>query len=125
MRCLICKKTFFAKKSFCSLLKNEKYIICDKCYKQYPIKINYCSLPLNKHILHIYSLYPKAYFINSLAYSYEYSKVFSYVISKTNFDALYFSYDYFKINMLKLDIFEDLSSFYDKDIYIICNYLAD
>lgn len=38
---------------------------------------------------------------------------------------IYMAFDTLKISKQKFDIFDELSSFYDKDIYIICNYLAD
>ena len=80
---------------------------------------------MTNHQLFIYSLYPKPYFINPLAYSYEYSKIFSYVYQKSNMADIYMAFDTLKISKQKFDIFDELSSFYDKDIYIICNYLAD
>lgn len=125
MKCLICKRTFSVKKNFSSLFLHERYLICDKCYKSYPIKIGYTVFPLTNHQLFIYSLYPKPYFINPLAYSYEYSKIFSYVYQKSNMADIYMAFDTLRISKQKFDIFDELSSFYDKDIYIICNYLAD
>lgn len=124
MKCLICRCSFSVKKRFSNLLYNEKYLICDKCYKIYPMKINYSCLPIDMHNIHIYYIYPKPYCINSLAYSYEYSKLFDLLFSH-NPNELFFSFDYFRMTNLKLDIFQELSSFYNKDIYIICNYLAE
>ena len=125
MTCLICKCNFSSKKNIGTFLKLDKSLICDKCYHSYPLKINYSVIPLNKHLLYIYSLYPKPYFINSLAYSYEFSKLFSCIYFSFSNNDYCFAFDYFKLTQLKLDIFDDLSSFYDKDIYIICNYMAD
>ena len=119
-------EAFFSneKRTISTLLKKSKYIICDNCYLKYHINISVASIPLNRFELYIYSLFDKNYRINPLAYSYEYSRLFNYVYYNDK-DSLIFSFDKLRLNSTILAIFNDLSTFYAKNICVICNCLLD
>lgn len=124
MKCLACKRYFNQKLNLSNLLQKSKYIICDSCYLKYHININVVNVPLNNYELRIYSLFDKNYRINSLAFSYEYSRLFNYVYCKDE-KSIVLSFDKLRLNETLLFILDDLSTFYAKNICIICNYLLD
>ena len=65
MKCSECNKEFIVKRKISDLLKKQFYLICDDCYKKYPIKIEYIELPLNNnHYLKIISLLDESIKIN-------------------------------------------------------------
>ncbi len=71
----------------------------------YPIKITYQTIPINKKLIHVFSLFDKMYTINSYAFIIELSGLFQYISSKYNFneDILFY---YESVN----DFFNDLNN---------------
>ncbi len=124
MRCLNCKKNFNFKRGISSIFKKDNYLICDDCYKRYPIQIGFSVIPLDKSNLIISYLFDKKYMLNFKAFSYEYSRLF-FQIYLNNKESYIFSYESFRITDLILEIFNELSKDTNKDIFVICNYLTN
>ena len=71
MKCLVCGKDFVIKRGFNDILRTKKEFVCDKCYKDNPIEIEFNYIPLKNHQLEIVSLFKTSYvnhdaFINEI-----------------------------------------------------------
>lgn len=124
MKCLNCNKNFNFKRDISSILKKDDYLICDECYKRYPLQIGFSVIPLNNSNLIICYLFDKKYMINFKAFSYEYSRLFFQIYLK-NKESYIFSFETFKITNLRLELFNELSNDSNKDIFVICNCLIN
>ena len=120
MKCKICGRFFYIKRKIEDLFKNDKYTICEECYKKYKIKLGYDVLPLNNYNLYIYSLFGKKYFLKDDPFFMEFSKLFSFVLDN-NKDKVILIYTDILINEKKIELFEYLSKLNDNDLIIICN----
>lgn len=123
MRCLICKRLISTNLTFSNFLKNQNDLICDACFKRYPLKISYAVIPIGKNV-HIFSLYPKKYQINENAFLIEYSKIFEYM--QKNFkNKLIIPFNNFNLTKNRVYILEQISKLINDEIFIICNYFTD
>ena len=124
MKCFICKKHFNYKKTFKNILEVDNDIVCDQCYKRYPISLDYTTIPVGKYHLKIYSLHKQIFRISEHAYINEYSKIYDYLYNKQkNTPILLYNRFYLSdSNIYKMEI---LSTLFENDIYIICNNLID
>lgn len=115
MKCSECNKEFIVKRKISDLLKKQFYLICDDCYKKYPIKIEYIELPLNNnHYLKIISLLDESIKINKNAYLIEYSKIVEKYLKE--YPILI---DNLVINKRNMTQFEYLSKIIKNDVLII------
>lgn len=124
MKCIICKKNFNFKKTFKNFLDNDNEQVCDDCYNKYPIKISFDVLPVNQHMVHIFSLFPKKYRVPEQAFIKEYSRLFDYVYQKNNKEVILMLKG-FNLTKTFFPVLELISTLFDSDIYIICNYIED
>lgn len=123
MKCINCKNDFYIKRTFSNLFSSKKLMLCDSCYKSFPIEISVQTIPLFKHTLFVYQIYKSDYKINPNSYLIEYSKVFEYLLRKNQNDLIYV-YDRFNLSQSNLDLFEQISTSFEKDIFILCNYFG-
>ena len=124
MKCRICDKYFNYKKTFKNLFEIDKDIICEQCYRRYPINLDYTVIPLVKYNLKIYSLHKQIYRINEHAYINEYSRIFNYIYDK-NKKLPILLYNRFYLNQTNIYKMEIVSTFFESDVFIICNNLVD
>ncbi len=120
MKCLICNRNFTIKGKLRDLFKNNKFYVCDACYKRYPIKLNYNVIPLNNYNLKIYSLFDKYYYFANDPFVLEFSHLLEYVLSQNYQNVLI--YNNLNINERKLYIFENLANLVEDDLIIVCDF---
>ncbi len=109
MRCLNCKENFIIKRRVDTLFKKEKYYICDKCFKKFPIKLSIDTIPITDRMIEIYSIFEKQYFINYDAFIIEYSKIFEYLYHKRKYFIIIFDYIKITENFIKqIEIFSTI-----------------
>lgn len=123
MKCFICKKYFNYKKTFKNLFEIDKDIICEQCYKRYPINLDYSVVPLERHYLKIYSLHKIIFRINEHAYINEYSRIFNYLFDNKKRVPILL-YNRFYLNESNIYKMELVSTLFESDVYIICNNLV-
>lgn len=113
--CKMCKRGFIVKRRLFDLLSDYKYLVCDKCISEHPIKISITELPLNNsHTLKILTLLDEEDISYELAYINEYSQVVSRYLS------LYpILYDKCFVTSKLLTQMEELSMLLGQDILII------
>jgi len=120
MRCLICHKNFFIKRNIKDLLSEQKFLVCNECYKKYEINISFDVIPLNNYKLYIYSLFNKEYIFKSDPYIYEFSNLFNYVLTQSKDDNI-LVYKNIHLNDKKINQFKDISTLINNDLIIVCN----
>ena len=120
MRCLICHKNFFIKRNIKDLLSEQKFLVCNECYKKYEINISFDVISLNNYKLYIYSLFNKEYIFKSDPYIYEFSKLFNYVLTQSKDDNI-LVYKNIHLNDKKINQFKDISTLINNDLIIVCN----
>ena len=116
MICLICKRAFVIDRGIIDLFKKQRYFICNKCYKDYPLEIKYQKIPLdNNYDLNIISLLPDCFKGYYLAYINEYS----YIVERY-LDRPILLYDSFYLSKDNIKNAQAISGIEKSDIYIIC-----
>lgn len=122
MICRICNNRFYIKREFVSLFSTKKYIICDPCYKKYPIDLEYEAVKLEEYECCILNMFSKKYRINTNAFIYEYSKIFNKFYRKNNYFVLMYESldlnDYYVIEALDI-----ISKLLQKNLFIITFFL--
>lgn len=116
MYCKKCGKKFYIIRNFVNLLSCKKEYICDKCYKEYPIK-----LKLNKIILYNYDCYILSMFeyksnIDYNFYIKEYNQIVKQYINNSNFEFLFLDHIY--ISDFNLEILNMISKMFKKNLFI-------
>jgi hypothetical protein len=120
MKCLICNKKFFIKRNLKDLLSEQKFLVCNDCYKKYEINISFNVIPLNNYKLYIYSLFEKEYIFKSDPYIYEFSRLFNYALTQSNKENI-LVYKNIHFNERKINQFKDISELIKDDLIIVCN----
>lgn len=123
MRCIICKRLFNLKRGFTNLLVDRKEQVCDVCYNKYKLKIAYTEIPIGKGVK-VYSLFPKKYMIPDNAFVVETSRIFSYILNTFN-PKVILIYNNFYLSERQNTILEQISTLFESEIYILCNYMSD
>lgn len=115
MKCLICNNEIVIKRNWETLFSKQKHLVCDKCYKKYPIKITYQVIPVQNKLVQIYSLFSKKYSFDRHAYSCEMGRLIKYILKRINKN------DIFLYTKNIEDIYDDLEiiSLLGKDIFIV------
>lgn len=122
MKCLICNKSFNVKRKLSTLLKKEMVFVCDTCYKRYPINLNYQIIPIDNHLVHIYTLFDFKIYFKGDPFIIEYSKIFDFLNSKHK-NELILLYKDLILSDKEFNNLEIISKALDKDI-IILSYSA-
>lgn len=122
MICRICNNKFYIKRDFIGLFSNKKYIICDSCYKKYPIDLNLETIELEKYNCYILSLFQKKQYINYNAYIYEYSEIINkYYKNDDNFLLIYDALDLTDDNCL--EVLDVISKLWQKNLFVITFFI--
>jgi hypothetical protein len=118
MKCLICNNHFIEKRKFLELFKVERdLLICEKCYKKYPINLNLEFIELEKYHAVVISMFKRYYRINYNAYIYEYSKVLRQYFKRNGYFTLFFDkIDFDDHTLFMLDLISKLN---DKNLIIV------
>ena len=117
MKCLNCGKEFIVKRTLKTLfvLKNE--VVCDECLKKYKLKMGFSSIPLNKHVLEVISLF------DTIKFKYQiYEELLDslYKKAKKNYKDYYvLKEDILKLTEGYLSELEDLAKAKNKNIMIL------
>ena len=119
LKCLICGKDFVIKRGFNDILRTKKEFVCDKCYKDNPIEIEFNYIPLKNHQLEIVSLFKTSY-VNHDAFINEYSQIYQKLKEEKGHKPIYL-YDSFVLTEDKINEFDYLSEALDEDITILAN----
>ncbi len=113
---MICKKAFVIKRGILDLLDKQRYFICDKCYLEHPVKLEYINIPLDsKYMLHIISLLDE----NDKSYYLAYLNEYSYLVQKY-LDKPIILYDIFYLSNNNLKDLSIIARLERSNIYIIC-----
>ena len=119
LKCLVCGKDFVIKRGFDDILRTKKEFVCDKCYQENPINIEFNYIPLTNHQLEIVSLFKTSY-INHDAFINEYSQIYQKLKQEKGNKPIYL-YDSFVLTEDKINEFDYLSKELDEDITILTN----
>ncbi len=113
---MICKKAFVINRGIEDLLLKQRYFICNKCYLEHPIKLEYTDIPLDsKYMLHIISLLNE----NDKSYYLAYLNEYSYLIQKY-LDKPIILYDVFYLSTNNIKDLSIIASLERSNIYVIC-----
>ena len=119
MICLNCRKAFIVKRTINDLFDKQNYLICDKCLRNNPFKIQEDIIPLDNHILRITNLFDMQQKNVFKAFDNEFEHIFQNLYNK------YPNYHFIKVynyvlNNENLREISHLSKELNKDIWIIC-----
>lgn len=68
MICFICKKKIITQIKLYNLFQKETHHICERCFKLYPIDIQYQVIPNQHHVIEWFSLMSEKIELNPMAY---------------------------------------------------------
>ena len=118
MRCVICNELFYIKRRILDLFKTEKEYVCNRCYKRYPINLNYEAIQLDKYKCVIISMFNKKNRIEYNGFVKEYSKLFISNMYRKGFHAIFL--DHVILNDDFLEIMDMYSKLLKKNLAILC-----
>ena len=118
MRCVICNELFYIKRRILDLFKTEKEYVCNRCYKRYPINLNYEAIQLDKYKCVIISMFNKKNRIEYNGFVKEYSKLFISNMYRKGFYAIFL--DHVILNDDFLEIMDMYSKLLKKNLAILC-----
>ena len=117
MICMICKKAFIIERRIIDIFEYQRYFICNKCYKEHPIHIEYNKIPLeNNYFLNVISIIDESFKGNFAAYLNEYS----YIVEEYYLKKSVILYDVFSLNKYNIDALNKVALLERNDIYVIC-----
>jgi hypothetical protein len=116
MICLVCKKAFVIKRGIYDLFSKQRYFICDKCFKEHPIKLEYSKIPLDdNYALNVISILPESSNSYYLAYLNEYSMVVERYLNRS-----ILLFDKFYLTKRNLNIINTIAKLERCNIFVIC-----
>ncbi len=122
MRCLICQKTFYFKRTLKNLFDLQEDLICDKCKKEISINIKVQIIPLdNRKLINFYFFDQKMFYDLDLFSNEMYQLIDT--INKIKENNIILLYDFFKLTENVLKEMEKVATLTDEIVYVI-SYFA-
>ncbi|MGM9969546.1 MAG: hypothetical protein ACI35S_04015 [Anaeroplasma sp.] len=118
MKCRLCNKDFYIKRTFLSLFSIKNEYICQKCNQKYPIKTDISNIFLGEYSLMVISMFDKKYKINYDVFYKEYSKLFLTCLKNKNYKTLFV--DDVHLNDYFIEHMEKISRLFNSNIIIFC-----
>lgn len=116
MICLICKRAFVINRGIKDLFEKQRYFICDKCYREHPISLEYNKIPLDdNYYLNVISLLSDNNNSYYLAYLNEYSQVVERYLNRS-----ILLFDKFYLSKRNLNIINTIAKLERCNIFVIC-----
>ncbi len=108
MKCILCKKDFYERRTFINLFKEEKGYVCNRCYKKYPIELEYESFELENYNCLVVSMFKYNYKINYDAFIFEYQKIYKRLNELNDSTVLFFDYIDLNYNLELINLYANL-----------------
>lgn len=122
MRCLICQKTFYFKRTLKNLFDLQEDLICDKCKKEISINIKVQIIPLdNRKLINFYFFDQKMFYDLDLFSNEMYQLIDT--VNKIKENNIILLYDFFKLTENVLKEMEEVATLTDEIVYVI-SYFA-
>ncbi|MBQ9124254.1 MAG: hypothetical protein IJY14_01060 [Acholeplasmatales bacterium] len=121
MKCKCCGDYFYIKRSLLELFKQHDEILCNNCYKSYPLNINIENILLDQYSCKIIALFKEDYKINYNFFINEYNKIFKANMNREGYHTLFF--DYVKLDDYSLEVLDIISKIFQKNLLIITFFL--
>lgn len=122
MRCLICQKTFYFKRTLKNLFDLQEDLICDKCKKEISINIKVQIIPLDNRKLINFYFFDQKMFYDLDFFSNEMYQLID-TINKIKENNIILLYDFFKLTENVLKEMEKVATLTDEIVYVI-SYFA-
>ena len=119
MICRICGDIFYVRRGILDLFKSKEELICNKCYKKYPIHLSYEVCQLDKYNCVILPMFSKKYFIDYNLFIKEYSKIFIANYKREGFQIFFFNY----LNLTddyELEALDAITKLVKSNIIVLC-----
>ena len=121
MKCKICKKEFYIKRTFLSLMKEEKCYICDSCYNKYKIELSYQEFMLENYNCIVVSMFKQKHKIDYRAFYLEYNQLAKSLIKKENYELIML--DFIDLSY-HLELLNTYANLLQNNIIVLCyNYV--
>jgi hypothetical protein len=102
MRCVICNELFYIRRNILDLFNTKKEYVCNRCYKKYPIVLNYEAIQLDKYKCVIISMFKKRNRIEYNGFVKEYTKLFISNMERTGYHAIFLDHIYLSDDFLEI-----------------------
>ena len=119
MICKICGDMFYIRRGILDLFKTKEEVICNKCYKKYPIHLSYEVCQLDKYSCVILPMFMKRYNIDYNLFVNEYSKVFKANYRRDGFKIFFFNHLDLTCD-LELEALDAITKLVKSNIIVIC-----
>ena len=119
MICRICGDIFYVRRGILDLFKTKEELICNKCYKKYPIHLSYEVCQLDKYNCVILPMFSKKYFIDYNLFIKEYSKIFIANYKREGFQIFFFNH----LNLTddyELEALDAITKLVKSNIIVLC-----
>lgn len=119
MICKICGDIFYVRRGILDLFKSKEELICNKCYKKYPIHLSYEVCQLDKYNCVILPMFSKKYFIDYNLFIKEYSKIFIANYKREGFQIFFFNH----LNLTddyELEALDAITKLVKSNIIVLC-----
>lgn len=119
MICRICGDIFYVRRGILDLFQSKEELICNKCYKKYPIHLSYEICQLDKYNCVILPMFSKKYFIDYNLFIKEYSKIFIANYKREGFQIFFFNH----LNLTddyELEALDAITKLVKSNIIVLC-----
>ncbi|MFA5719579.1 MAG: hypothetical protein WC939_00810 [Acholeplasmataceae bacterium] len=117
MRCLICGKTYFIKRTIKTLFTTKRSDRCLSCMKKYQINLTYQVIPKERGSFYIFCLFDEVPSFDLIAFNSEIAYIIKQLLNlKKRKDPLIW------VDRLNSEILFSLDNL-DDDIYILTNHI--
>lgn len=119
MICRICGDIFYVRRGILDLFQSKEELICNKCYKKYPIHLSYEVCQLDKYNCVILPMFSKKYFIDYNLFIKEYSKIFIANYKREGFQIFFFNH----LNLTddyELEALDAITKLVKSNIIVLC-----
>ena len=119
MVCKICGDIFYIRRGLLDLFNTKEELICNKCYKKYPIHLCYEVCQLDKYNCVILPMFQKRYNIDYNAFIHEYGKIFLANYKREGFQLFFFNH-LDLTNDFELEALDAISKLVNSNLIILC-----
>lgn len=119
MVCKICGDIFYIRRGILDLFNTKEELICNKCYKKYPIHLSYEVCQLDKYNCVILPMFQKRYNIDYNAFIHEYGKIFLANYKREGFQLFFFNH-LDLTNDFELEALDAISKLVNSNLIILC-----
>ena len=119
MVCKICGDIFYIRRGLLDLFNTKEELICNKCYKKYPIHLSYEVCQLDKYNCVILPMFQKRYNIDYNAFIHEYGKIFLANYKREGFQLFFFNH-LDLTNDFELEALDAVSKLVNSNLIILC-----